>query len=58
MKVISLFFSLFILFSACTSKPSPYTKEKNTEKKIQSNQSQALSAQDEYKRLQAKRQKE
>ena len=58
MKAIYLFILIFALFSSCTSTALPYNEERKTEKKIQSNQSQALSAKEEYKRLQAKRQKE
>ena len=56
---LSLIFSTLLLLSACSSTPevSP-TNENMTAKKIQSNQSAALAAQDEYKKLQAQRDKE
>ena len=52
-------FSILLLFSACSTTPEVNSSnEKATEKKIQSNQSTAASAQDEYKKLQAQREKE
>jgi len=56
-----LFFLIFILFSltACSTTPKvSLSTEKTTAKKIQSNQSAATNAQDEYKKLQAQREKE
>jgi hypothetical protein len=54
------FLSIFILlFTACgsTTKPTP-SKEKSTQEKILNNQSTAVDAQDEYKKLQALRNKD
>jgi len=58
MRLSFLILTVF-LFSACTTTPevSPST-ENTTEEKIQSNQSAAIYAQDEYKKLQVQREKE
>ena len=49
---------LLFLFSACSTSSTPYTKKANTQKQIQSNQSIATDAQNEYKRLQEQRKSE
>jgi len=50
---------ILFLFSACTTTPEVnQSNEKVTEKKIQSNQSTATDAKNEYKKLQAQREKE
>ncbi|MBA1420669.1 MAG: hypothetical protein FAF03_07415 [Epsilonproteobacteria bacterium] len=53
-------FSTFLFFiSACSSTPDiSLVNETDTEQKILSNQSAAYQAQDEYKKLQAQREKE
>jgi outer membrane biogenesis lipoprotein LolB len=53
---LSLILSTLLLLSACSSTPevSP-SNENKTAKRIKSNQSAALAAQDEYKKLQAQR---
>jgi len=51
-----LILSTLFIFSACSSTPELSSLNENiTDKKIQSNQSAALAAQDEYKKLQAQR---
>lgn len=58
MRLSFLLFILFIL-SACSITPEvTASTENSTTKKIQSNQSAAVHAQDEYKKLQAQREKE
>jgi len=58
MRLSFLILTVF-LFSACTPTPEVASSaEHATEKKIQSNQSAAMYAQDEYKKLQAQREKE
>ena len=55
---ISLLISCLLLFTACSTTPElPQPHEKITVEKIQSNQSAALAAQVEYKKLQAQRNK-
>ncbi len=58
MRILFLFI-FTLLFSACvsTTKPTP-SKEKSTQEKILNNQSTAVNAQDEYKKLQALRNKD
>ncbi|MDQ7086286.1 MAG: hypothetical protein Q9M36_15890 [Sulfurovum sp.] len=58
MRILFIIFSITILFTACTKQPLAYSKEIATEKKIQSNQYRAKEAQNEYKQLQAQREKE
>jgi len=56
---LSFFIFTLFIFTACSTTPEVTSStEKTTEKKIQSNQSAATDAQDEYKRLQAQREKE
>ena len=55
---LSFLFLTLLFFSACASPEISETNEKTTTKKIQSNQSDASDAQNEYKRLQAQRDKE
>jgi hypothetical protein len=55
MKLLTLTFSLFILFSSCSRTPISQIKEEKRVKKIQLNQSYAIQAQKDYQRLQAKR---
>ena len=58
MRLLFLFFIL-VLFSACSTTPEvPVTAEKESHSKILANQTDAQQAQDEYKRLQAQRDKE
>jgi len=58
MRLSFLLFTLFI-FSACSTTPEvTVSPENTTAQKIQSNQSVAIHAQDEYKKLQALREKE
>ena len=58
MRLSILLFTLFML-SACTITPEISSSTENTTtKKIQSNHSDATNAQDEYKKLQAQREKE
>jgi len=52
-----LLFTL-LLFTACTSTPdAPVSRDDNTKYKILTNQSEAVTAQNEYKKLQALREK-
>jgi len=55
----SIFFTVFFFISSCSSTPHLSSVDASTtEQKILSNQSIASQAQDEYKKLQAKREKE
>jgi ABC-type Fe3+-hydroxamate transport system substrate-binding protein len=58
MHLLFLFFTL-VLFSACTTTPEVSTTvEKESHSKILANQTDAQQAKDEYKLLQAQRDKE
>jgi len=57
MRFISLFF-IFIFLTACSTRPNaPLSHDMNTKSKILANQSEAISAKDEYKKLQEERKK-
>ena len=58
MHLSFLFFTLLLLSACSTSLEVISSTENTTAKKIQSNQSAATNAQDEYKILQAQREKE
>ena len=50
---------ILLTFSACSTTPEiSSSKENTTKEKIQSNQSIAINAQNEYKKLQRQREKE
>jgi len=58
MRLLFLFFTLF-LFSACSITPEvSKSSEKESQSKILANQTDAQQAKDEYKQLQAQRDKE
>jgi len=58
MRLFFLFFTL-VLFSACSTTPEvSNTAEKESHSKILANQTDAQQAKDEYKQLQAQRNKE
>ena len=58
MRLLFLFFTL-ILFSACTTTPEvSITAEKESHSRILANQTDAQQAKDEYRQLQAQRDKE
>ena len=49
---------ILLLFAACGSSPDiPTLRDENTKTKILANQSEAMTAQTEYKKLQARREK-
>jgi len=56
---LSFLLSTLLILSACSTTPEiSSSSENSTAQKIQSNQSAATNAQDEYKKLQAQRDKE
>jgi len=56
---LSFLLSILLVLSACSTSPEILpSNENSTAEKIQSNQSAAFDAQDEYKKLQEQREKE